>query len=135
MNDLQSPITDPSQKPGKVQAVAILTLISGITNVLWMIIIGVWIIIGGVASLGLGCFLLPVVVPPLVLAVFEIIYASKILPTPIKPTKPSQTIAILEIVCVLTLNLFAVAAGIVALIMYSDPTVKAYFNDHAVDVS
>jgi hypothetical protein len=116
------------QKPGKVQAVAILSLVSGITNILWMLIVGFSIVIGGVASFGVGCLFIPIVIPPLVLGVFEILYAAKLLPTPIKPTKPSMTIAICEIACVLTFNPIPVAAGIVALVMYNDPTVKAYFQ-------
>jgi hypothetical protein len=132
MNNIGSPFPSTSQKPGKVQAVAIMTLISGIANILWMIIIGISILIGGIASLGVGCLFVPIVIPPIVLGVFEILYAVKLLPTPIKPAKPSQVIAILEIVCVLTLNFFAVATGIVALVMYSDPVVKAYFEANAV---
>ena len=132
MNNFGSPLPTASQKPGKVQVVAIMTLISGISNILWMIFVGIFILIGGIASVGIGCLLLPLVIPPMVLAVFEILYAVKLLPTPIKPTKPSQVIAILEIVCILTLNLFAVATGVVALVMYSDPEVKAYFEANAV---
>jgi hypothetical protein len=126
---MQSPTPYANQKPGKVQAVAILTLISGITNILWMLVVGVSIIIGGVASLGIGCLAMPLIIPPIVLAVFEIIYATKILPDPIKRNaRPSQVIAIMEIVCALTFNPFPVAAGIVALVMYNDPAVKAYFQ-------
>jgi len=116
-----------SQKPGKIQTVAILTLISGITNILWMLLLGLFILIGGIASLGVGCLFIPLVIPPIVLGVFEILYATKLLPTPMKPAKPSQTLAILEIICVITGNIVAVAAGIIALVMYSDPEVKDYF--------
>ena len=41
--------------------------------------------------------------------------------------QPSTNIAILEIVCVLVGNLFAVAVGILALIFYNDLVVKDYF--------
>jgi hypothetical protein len=116
------------QKPGKIQAVAILSLISGITNILWMLIVGISILIGGVASFGIGCLFIPIVIPPIVLGVFEILYATKLLAAPIKTNKPSMTIAICEIACILTFNPIPLAAGIVALVIYNDPAVKAYFQ-------
>ncbi len=119
-------------KPGKIQAVAILTLVSGISNILWMIFWGIWISIFGISTVGVGCLLIPIVIPPIVLGVFEIIYSTKILPNPIKPAKPATTLAILEIICILTGNIVAVAAGIVALVMYNDPAVKAYFQEHSI---
>lgn len=126
-----TPVTPPapaiSDKPGMVTAVAVLTLISGIVNILWMLSIGVWILVAGISTFGLGCLLLPVVIPPVVLGIFEIIYAAKLLPTPIKPTQPSQTLAILEIACILTGNIIPVVAGILALVFYGDERVKAYF--------
>lgn len=118
-----------SIKPGKVQTIAILMLISGISNILWMLFIGMWIVIGGIASLGIGCLLLPMVIPPIVLGVFEIIHASKLLPETVKPVQPSQTLAILEIICILTGNPIPVVAGILALVFYSDPEIQSYFAE------
>ena len=125
---METPILQKQLKPGKVQAVGILTLVSGLSNILWMLFLALFAVTPlAVVTLGLGCLLYPLVLLPIVLGVFEIIYAAKLLPTPIKPAKPSTAIAVLEIVCALTGNLLAVAAGIVALILYSDPEVKAYF--------
>ncbi|MBN2386922.1 MAG: hypothetical protein JXB85_07870 [Anaerolineales bacterium] len=118
------PLLTGPQKPGKIQAVAILTLISGITNILWMLLLYM------ITSLGtafIGCLALPFFVPPIVLGVFEIVFASKLLATPMKTNQPSPAIAIMEIICILTGNLVAVAAGIVALVVYNDPEVKDYF--------
>jgi hypothetical protein len=128
MNQFPPPVSAGYQKPGKVQAIAILTLISGISNILWMLIVGVFILVGGLSSFGIGCLLMPLVVPPIVLGIFEILYAVKLLPTPIRPTRPSNLIAILEIICILTTNPVPLAAGIVALVMYNDPEVSAYFQ-------
>jgi hypothetical protein len=113
-----------SGKPGKIQTIAILTLISGITNILWPLLIYA---IVGASTVFVGCLFLPLFAPPIALGIFEIIFAAKLMPTPIKPTQPSQVLAILEIVCIITGNFVAVAAGIVALVLYSDPEVKAYF--------
>jgi hypothetical protein len=111
-----------SGKPGTVAAIAILTLISGIVN----IIIG---LVGAISMAGtfLLCCLSPFCWLPIALGIFEIIYAAKLLPTPIQPVQPNQTIAILEIVCLIFGNVFAAITGILALVFYSDPSVKAYF--------
>jgi hypothetical protein len=122
-----SPLPSNSSKPGKVQAIAIMTLVSGIMNILWMIGWAFGILAFGISTFGLGCLLIFLVVPPLVLGVFEIVYAAKLLPTSARPVAPSQTIAILEIICILTGNPFALVAGILALVFYSEPDVKAYF--------
>ncbi len=133
-----TPVMTASAKPGKVQAVAIMTLISGIGNILYMLILGFFVLLPiGIATIGIGCLFGILLIPPIVLGVFEILYSTKLLPTPIKPTKPSQVIAILEICCILTGNLYTVATGIVALVMYNDPAVKAYFeaNNQSIAVS
>jgi hypothetical protein len=127
------PPTGP-QKPGKVQAIAILTLASGITNILWPLFLILMYLVFVLATFGIGlifCLVVPLVILPMVLGIFEMIYAAKLLPTPIKPVKPSQPIAVMEIICVLTGNMIPVAAGIVALILYGDPEVKAYFDQYA----
>lgn len=85
MNQLPASVGAP--KPGKVQTIAVLTLISGITNILWPIILYT---ITGLATIFVGCLFLPFFVPPIVLGVFEIIYAAKILPDPIRPVKPRK---------------------------------------------
>jgi hypothetical protein len=112
-------------KPDKVQTIAVLTLISGITNILWPLTL--YGIIGA-STLFIGCFFLPLFVAPIILGIYEILYAAKLLPAVPQPTRPSQTIAILEIVNYLTGNLVSLAAGIVALILYSDSEVKEYFS-------
>jgi hypothetical protein len=122
-----TPVYQTTQKPGKIQTIAIMTLISGISNILWMFFWGIFILLGAIASLGIGCLFIPLVIPPIVLGVFELIYAGKLMPTPAKPVQPSLTLAILEIICILTGSVISAAAGIVAVVLYSDPEVKAYF--------
>jgi hypothetical protein len=112
------------QKPGEVTAITIMTLISGITNILAAF---TWSITLPIVTLGIGCLCVPITVLPGVLGVFEIIYASKLLSNPPKPVRPSQTIAILEIVAILSGNIFSLGAGILALVMYNDPKVKDFF--------
>ena len=124
---MDTPIYTTPQKPGKIQTVAILTLVSGISNILWMLFMAMVILFSGIATLGIGCLFLPLVVPPIVLGVFEIIYAVKLMANPMQPTRPSNAIAIMEIICILTGNIIALAAGIIALVLYNDDEVKAFF--------
>ena len=120
------PMAIGSGKPGKLQAVAILTLVSGISNIIWMFSVIVGVLIFGISTLGLGCLLVPLVFPPLVLGVFEIIYGVNLLANPPKIKSPSQTIAILEIICIMTGNIIPLVAGILALVFYNDEEVKYY---------
>ena len=112
------------QKPTLVNVIAWSTLASGIINVLW----GIGVSATGVLStIGIGLICLPVTILPTVLGIFEILYAAKLLSNPPQPVRPSQTIAILEIVCLLAGNLFSMVVGILSLVFYNDQIVKDYF--------
>jgi len=121
------PMPPGGSKPGKVQTIAILTLVSGISNIIWMVFMGGSLFLSGLATLGITCLFIPLVIPPIVLGIYEILYATKLLANPVKPVKPSQTIAILEIICIMTGNAIPLAAGILALVFYSQEEVKEYF--------
>ncbi|GAB4416206.1 MAG: hypothetical protein Kow002_01820 [Anaerolineales bacterium] len=111
-----------AEQPGLVKTVAILTLINGIVNIFWGLVATATV----TASIVLIC-LAPFAILPTVLGVFEIIYALKLLSNPPQPVHPSNAIAILEILCVLTGNVFSMVVGILALVFYNDAQVKAYF--------
>lgn len=110
------------EKPTLVSVIAWMTLASGIVNLFW-----------GLAASGtalatiVGIICTPITILPTILGAFELIYAAKLLSTPVQPVKPSTNIAILEIACVLTGNVFAMAVGILALVFYNDMVVKDYF--------
>ena len=72
-------------KPGQIQAMAIYTLIIGILN----ICVGIFFCFAFFIFLGF----LPGIYS-IVTGILEIIYATKILPTPIKTNQPAQYIAI-----------------------------------------
>ena len=111
-----------SEKPGMVTAIAVMTLVSGIINVIWGLTVG----FGLTVSIVLIC-VAPIAILPILLGVFEIVYAARLLTNPPQPVQPSQTIAILEICCFLIGNVFATVVGILALVFYNDPVVKMYF--------
>jgi len=113
-----------SSKPGKIQAIAIMTLINGILNILAALGLTATIVLG---TLGIGLLCAPITILPGVLGIFEIIYAANLLANPPKPTKPSQAIAIMEICCIIVGNVVSLVVGILALVFYNDPEVQAYF--------
>jgi hypothetical protein len=110
------------QKPTLVNVIAWMTLASGIVNLFWGIAAS-----GAVLATIVGVICIPITILPTILGIFEIIYAAKLMSNPPQQIRPSTNLAILEIVCVLVGNLFAVVVGILALIFYNDLTVKDYF--------
>ena len=110
------------QKPTLVNVIAWTTLTSGIVNLIW----GLGASATALATV-IGIFCIPIAILPTVLGVFEIIYAAKLLSNPPQTVQPSTTIAILEIVCVVTGNIFAMVVGILSLVFYNDQIVRDYF--------
>lgn len=111
------------EKPGLVQAIAVLTLISGVVNIFWGILASV-----AVMATLIGIICVPVTILPTILGIFEVIYATRLLSTPPRAMRPSTTIAALEIACILTGNVFSSLAGILVLVFYNDPVVQEYFQ-------
>ena len=108
--------------PGLVKTIGVITLISGIVNIFWGLIATAIV----VPTIILACLAVFTILPT-ILGVFEIIYALKLLGNPPQPVQPSTTIAILEILAVLTGNVFSMIVGILSLVFYNDPQVKGYF--------
>ncbi len=113
---------NPNTRPGMATAIAIMTLVSGIVNVIWGLVAA-----GSVLSSFVFACLVPFAILPTVLGVFEIVYAAKLLFTPPQPVKPSTTMAILEITTILFGNVFSMVVGILSLVFYNDPQVRDYF--------
>jgi hypothetical protein len=112
------------ERPGKVNALAIMTIVNGALNIVAACGITLSIVIG---TLGFGLICAPLTILPSILGVFEILYGVKLLANPAQPVKPAQAIAILEILMVLYANVISLAVGIVALVLYNDEEVKDYF--------
>ena len=110
------------QKPNLVNVIAWTTLASGIINLVWGLAAS-----GAALATFVGVICIPITILPTVLGIFEIIYAAKLLSNPPQAVQPSTTIAILEIVCVLAGNVFAMVVGILSLVFYNDQIVKDYF--------
>jgi len=118
----ENPYFPYAESPSLVKTVAVLTLINGIVNIFWGLIATAVV----VPTVILACLAIFTILPT-ILGVFEIIYALKLLNNPPQPVQPSTTIAVLEILTVLTGNVFSMIVGILALVFYSDAQVKEYF--------
>jgi hypothetical protein len=120
----------PPQKPDRLTAVAVMTLVSGILNLFWSFGIFLSIAAFGVGTFLIGCICLPLGFFPLALGVLEIIYAVKLLRNPVSPElKPAYHIAVMEIIDTLFGNVMALIVGVVALIFYNDVAVRRYFGE------
>jgi hypothetical protein len=120
----------PEQKPDRLTAIAVMTLISGIINLFWSIGIFLLVAAFGVGTLLIGCVCLPLGVYPLVLGILEITYATKLLRNPISPAlKPAYHFAVMEIIDMLFGNIFALIVGVAALILYNDVAIRRYFGE------
>lgn len=108
-----------TQKPTLINVIAWTTLASGIVNIGW-----------GIAAFTtfIGVICAPLSILPIILGVFELIYAAKLLSTPTQPVSPSTNLAIFEILAVLYGNVFAMVVGILSLVFYNDQIVRDYFN-------
>ena len=110
-------------KPGYVQAISIMCLVDGILSILG----------GGTLVVVYLCGIVTVCCTPLgvycvVLGIFEIIYATKLLPDPIQPVPPAKYLAIMQIVNIINFDVIGLTIGIISLVFYSDAKVKAYFE-------
>jgi hypothetical protein len=110
------------QKPTLVNVIAWMTLASGVINLIWGVAAS-----GAALSTVIGVICVPFTILPTILGVFELIYAAKLLSNPAQAVQPSTYIAVFEIACVLTGNVFAMIVGILALVFYNDLVVKDYF--------
>jgi len=120
-----SKATRTTEKPGKVTALGIATIVSGAVNIMAACGITLALVLG---TLGLGIICAPLTILPAILGIFEILYGVKLLSNPPQPVRPSLPIAILEIAMVLYLNVISLVVGILALVFYNDVEVKDYFE-------
>lgn len=120
-DDYDRPRRSSKQKPGQIQAVAIMTLVGGIWGILWFL---------GYASTCFG-LLWPGIWYELVVGILAIIRASNMLGK--DDQGPPRTMAILLIVCFVNLDVVAGVLGIVCLVMLNDDQVKAYYRKKGFD--
>lgn len=118
----------PSAVPAKITTIGILCLVDGILNILYGLAAIFGLAFFGIATLGIGCLLLPLGLYPLVLGVLGMIYGIKLLSTPPRPAGPARWLAVMQIVNVLWGNVISLVVGIVNLVLFTDPEVVAFFD-------
>jgi hypothetical protein len=105
------------EKPAKVQAIAVMTLAGGVLALLVSLI---W----ALTCVGL---LLPAPYSA-VLGVLAVIKGASLLSDDARRASPPTAIAIMQIINVLSLDVFNLALGIITLAFLGDPEVKSYFR-------
>ncbi|HCP48078.1 MAG TPA: hypothetical protein DIU15_18715 [Deltaproteobacteria bacterium] len=121
-------------KPGKVQAIGIMHLVSGILNLLWSVGYILNGLVVGIGTLGLGLICCCPVVLLIPTAILEIISAIKHLKEPPEGLEPQPLVSYLEIACILCCNWITMTVGIVGLVFLQDEEVKAYYRAHGGNI-
>jgi hypothetical protein len=119
----------PTIRPGKLQAIAIMTLVGGILATLFSIF---WILYGlliAFATMGIGCICLIGPIFQLVAGILCIIQGSKLLGKNPDPhyAKTKKT-AIMQIICIICFDWINMVLGIINLVFLNDEQVKAYIR-------
>jgi hypothetical protein len=133
MSEFQTPqpATPQKSRPGKLQAVVIMTLIDGILNILYGLILAVTMGIGAIGTLGITCLCVPAGIYAVVVGVLEILAATKLMPEPPKVQEFPKYVAVMQIINIISGNVFSAVVGILALVFGNDPEVVAYFQGAA----
>jgi hypothetical protein len=106
------------QKPGQVQAVAIMLLVGGILGLLTML--------GAALGSIFFCCLWPGMYFEIVWAILAIVRASNMLGRDDQPSPNS--LAVCQIICIVNGDIVNCILGIVCLVMLNDPAVAAYYR-------
>ncbi len=107
------------RKPDKVQAIAIMSLVDGILNMIWAVAL-----IMGICTAPLGVY-------AAVVGVMAIVYASNLLSSRPRGVEPNKTLAIMQIANIVSGNVISLVIGILALVFYNDPEVEDYYRQVA----
>jgi hypothetical protein len=120
----------PFQKPDRLTAIGVMTLISGILNIFWSMGWFLGLAVLGIGTFLVGCLCLPLGLYPLALGVSEILYAMKLLRNPPPPSlRPAYFLAVMEIIDTLFGNVLALVVGVATLILYNDISVRRFFGE------
>jgi hypothetical protein len=118
----------PAPPPGKVQAIGVMQLISGIFNLMGAVTWGVIGFTYGIMTLGL---LLPLCCPVFFLVplgIMEIISGAKHLASNHAGLRPPKGIAIAEVGGILLCGTFSFIFGILTLVFLNDPEVVEWYE-------
>lgn len=112
-----------SEKPGKVQAIAIMMLVGGIMACMWFLIVNG--LIFGLATLGLCC--IPGIYN-IVSGIMAILKGVQLLGDRAHLQSPPSGIAIMMIINIINLDFINLILGILVLVFLADEEVKDFFG-------
>ena len=130
------PTAARSGPPGKLQAIAIMTLVGGIGAIVLAIVFTFFYLpILGLATLGLGCIFIVCPIYSLILGIMAIVKASQMLGSNPAPAYTSaKSIAIMQIINIICCDVLNLIMGIINLIFLNDPEVKEYLRSEGVEI-
>lgn len=118
------------EKPGKVQALAIMMLVGGILATLGAALVLLYFGLMGVATFGFGllCCLWPGPYFGLVMGIMAITRGTRLLGEKRSRAAPPQGIAIMMIINIINGDVVNLVLGIIVLVFLGDEEVKEYFR-------
>ncbi len=108
-------LSSTTPMPGAVLAIGIMAIVDAVFS--GLAVAGWFITICGI----------PLGIYSLAVAVMAGIYAYKLLSNPPRPLQPNKTLAIMQIINIITGNIFSLVFGILSLVFYNQPEVQSYF--------
>jgi predicted Zn finger-like uncharacterized protein len=119
-----------SEKPGKVQAIAIMVLIGGILATLYGVGVLAYFGVIGVFTMGVGllCCLWPGPYYSLVVGIMAIVKGTRLLGEKAHREPPPQGIGIMMIINIINGDMVNLTLGILVLVFLADEEVKDFFG-------
>ena len=120
------PVHAPT-RPGKFQAVAVITLVGGIVSLLWTLIV-IW---ASLASLFFACCFIPSGLYSLIAGILITVQGIRLLGRNAGGILPrTASSATLLIMCILALNPICLVLGTINHLLLNDPVVREYLTAH-----
>ncbi len=113
--------------PAQLQPIAIVQTVVGVLQIIGAIIGGFWVLLVGIATLGIGLLLIPIPIVFLTIGVLSLISGIKGLQRNTNYNL-AMGVGIAQMVLLLSCDMISFGCGLTAVILLSQPEVKAYFR-------
>jgi hypothetical protein len=124
-----------SGPPGKLQAIAIMTLVGGIIGVLVGLLYGCYFGVLTIATFGFGVVFMLFPIYALIFGIMAITKGSQMLGSnPLPAFRSAKSIAIMQIINIICCDLFNLIMGIINLVFLNDPEVRDYLRSQGVEI-
>ena len=117
----------PTAKPGKLSAIAYMTLGGGIFSVLWCLAWGAYSLLVGMFTFGATCLCIPLYIYGLVAGIICILHGVKLIGAKGELSfAKTKTTAIMQIICIIGCDPVNLTIGILNLVFMKDEEVCLY---------